>query len=262
MHVTPSDFRPDTFTIPKADICVCAGDASGFFEQGIDFIEKVISPAMPVVAVLGNHDYFGNSIKNVLHLARERCAGSNITFLENETVFFENVRIVGATLWTDFEIPWGGNDEDLTTEDRRAFAISFCRRYMLDFREIFRSDAFPDGMPGLLTSRELIARHAESRAFIRAELDKPWQGKTVVLSHHAPSPRSLLEKFRGHPSNAAFASDLSDLFLSGKLDIWVHGHIHQFFDYVEGGTRIVCNPVGYRHERGANGYKPGFVIEL
>ncbi|MQY49531.1 hypothetical protein GAO09_26200 [Rhizobiales bacterium RZME27] len=167
-----------------------------------------------------------------------------------------------ATLWTDFEIPWGGNDDEFTVDERRAFAINFCRRYMLDFREIFRSDAFPEGMPGLVTSRELIARHAESRAFIKAELDKPWQGKTVVVSHHAPTPRSLIERFRGHPSNAAFASDLSEVFHRGKPDVWVHGHIHQFFDYVEGGTRIVCNAVGYRHERGTNGYRPGFVIDL
>ncbi|WP_312403746.1 metallophosphoesterase [Rhizobium sp.] len=262
VHASPSDLNPVAITIPKADICVFAGDASGFFEQGIDFLKRVISPAMPVVAVLGNHDFYGNSIKNVLAAARAQTADTNIRYLENEVLHLDTLRIIGATLWTDFEILWGGDDEIRNIEERRASAIKLCRRYMLDFREIFRSDAFPDGMPGLVTSRELIERHAESRAFIEAELKKDWSGTTLVLTHHAPSPRSLLPRFTGHPSNAAFASDMTSVIKEGKPDYWVHGHIHEAADYYEYDTRVICNPRGYHHERGVNRYRPGFVIEL
>jgi Icc-related predicted phosphoesterase len=262
VHATPSDLRPDTITVPEADVCVVAGDASDFFDQGIDFLKRVISPFIPVVAVLGNHDFFGNSIESVLEAAQEQTAGTNIRYLENDVVVLGDVRIIGATLWTDFEILWGGGDEIQSVEERRAFAISFCRRYMLDFREIFRSDAFPDGMPGLVTSREFVSRHARSRAFIEAELAKAWSGTTLVLTHHAPSPRSLLPRFAGHPSNAAFASDLTSVINTRKPDYWVHGHIHEAADYYEHDTRVICNPRGYRHERGVNGYRPGFIIEL
>jgi len=140
--------------------------------------------------------------------------------------------------------------------------VGCCRRYMLDFREIYRSPPFNDDMPGLITSREILARHAKSRAVISTELAKPWNGKTIVLTHHAPSPRSLLEQFRGHPSNAAFASDLTSTIRKGRPNFWVHGHLHQAQDYMEGETRVICNPLGYRHERGRNGYQSEFTIEI
>lgn len=159
------------------------------------------------MATLGNNDYYGSTIDRTLEIARRETLGSNIAILENDTLEIDDVRIVGATLWTDFEIPWGGEgSDDIPVNERREFALSVCRRYMLDFHEIYRSQPFSDGMPGLITSRELIHRHQESRAFIATELAKPWDGTTVVLTHHAPSPRSLVEQYIGHPSNTAFAS--------------------------------------------------------
>ena len=261
MHVTHADLTAE-IDIPRADICICAGDISGWVEFGIDFLKRRIAPSMPVVAVLGNHDYYGTSIAGALVTAARKTQGSNIQILENETVVFDRVRIIGATLWTDFEVPWGTADDELPIKERRETAVGFCRRYMLDFREIYRSPPFHDGMPGLVTSREVIAKHIESKAFIAAELAKACPGKSVVLTHHAPSARSLLPQYNGHPTNAAFASDLTDLIQTGRPDVWIHGHIHQFQDYVEGQTRVICNPLGYRHERGKNGYRPSYVIEL
>ena len=133
---------------------------------------------------------------------------------------------------------------------------------MMDFHAIFRSEWFEDGMPGLLTTRELIERHVESRAFITEELAKPFAGTTIVLTHHAPLTKSLHPRFRGHPSNAAFASDLSDLIHKGKPDIWIHGHVHHALDYREGHTRVICNPLGYQREKSETGFIEGFVIDI
>jgi hypothetical protein len=38
------------------------------------------------------------------------------------------------------------------------------------------------------------------------------------------------------------------------VKLWVHGHVHDEWDYVEAGIRVVCNPLGYPfelHRRGA-----------
>lgn len=144
--------------------------------------------------------------------------------------------------------------------ERRDFAIDFCRQYMRDFSAMGSSDAFANG--DQLTSWELLVRHQESRAFIEAALATPYHGKTIVLTHHAPSPRSLHPKFTGHPSNAGFASDLTELILATDPDLWVHGHVYHFLDYVEGTTRIVCNPRGYRHEWEATGFQSNLVIDI
>jgi hypothetical protein len=29
------------------------------------------------------------------------------------------------------------------------------------------------------------------------------------------------------------------------VQLWIHGHTHDSFDYLLNGTRIVCNPRGY-----------------
>ncbi len=251
----------DQLEVPEADICICAGDISGITELSMEFLRRFISPHMPVVCVLGNHDYYGSSIDEALESAR-RHAGRNITVLENETTVVDGVRIIGATLWTDFEVEHGREGGELPLPERKALALSKSKQLMTDFRAILRSDWFKDGMPGLLTAKELIARHVESRDFIAKELATPFDGKTVVLSHHAPLARSLHPAFLGDPTNGAFASDLSGVFQIGKPDYWIHGHVHHFFDYQEGGTRVLCNPRGYRQERGLTGFIPGLVVDL
>ncbi|KQV39385.1 MULTISPECIES: metallophosphoesterase [unclassified Rhizobium] len=261
MHVNNSELARNGLEIPEADICICAGDVSGIVEMSITFLLRNISPRMPVIMVLGNHEYYGSTIDANLKTAKRMTKGTNITVLENETFFFGNVRIIGATLWTDFEIEHGLKTE-LPLSERKAFAINVCKHYMMDFHAIYRSDWPQRGMPGLLTAKELIERHMQSRTFITSELTDHFNGRTVVLSHHAPLPRSLHPRFKGHPSNGAFASDLCALISEGKPDFWVHGHVHHFLDYQEGSTRVICNPRGYERERAHTGFISGLVINI
>ncbi len=251
----------DQLEVPEADLCICAGDMSGIVELSMEYLKRFISPHMPIVCVLGNHDYYSSTIDQSLKSAK-RDAGRNITVLENETLVANGVRIIGATLWTDFEVEHGRDSGELPVPERKALAIRKCEKFMTDFRVIFRSDWCEDGMPGLLTAKELIARHVASRDFIARELSIPFDGKTVVLSHHAPSARSLHPAFLGDPTNGAFASDLTGIIHNGKPDYWIHGHVHHFLDYQEGGTRVLCNPRGYRQERRLTGFIPGLVIDI
>ena len=55
--------------------------------------------------VMGNHEFYGTVMKDELVAAKQRAAQSpNITLLENDTVTFNDIRILGCTLWTDFEL--------------------------------------------------------------------------------------------------------------------------------------------------------------
>lgn len=62
-------------------------------------------------------------------------------------------------------------------------------------------------------------------------------------THHAPHPNSVHQKYKDDLLSAAFASDVSEL-LEGA-DLWIHGHVHDSFDYRVGRCRVVANPAGY-----------------
>jgi Icc-related predicted phosphoesterase len=246
------------FPVPDADICIVAGDTAGEVATAVDFLLTDIEPIMPVVMTLGNHEYVGLTIDKAIERAKRRASGSNLHILENETVVLGGVRFIGATLWTDFEVETG-DEEELPIELRLEIAKRDAPRCIGDYTEI-RCSTMP-GMP--LTPDETIERHKVSRAFIEAELARPFGGKTLVLSHHAPLPMSLDKRFAGNVSNAAYASDLSMVIRAGRPDYWVHGHIHQFSDYVYDRTRVICNPRGFSSDRRFdNGFDAGFVVSL
>jgi predicted phosphodiesterase len=79
----------------------------------------------------------------------------------------------------------------------------------------------------------------------------------------APSMQSVADEYKQQPSSAAYASRLDSLV--EQADLWVHGHMHEPFDYRIGKCRVVCNPCGYRTRSGATenaAFDPDFIIEL
>ena len=65
----------------------------------------------------------------------------------------------------------------------------------------------------------------------------------MVVTNHAPHPNSVPAQYVGDSLSPAFASNLEKLM--GKASLWVHGHVHDSFDYRVNGTRVVCNLRGY-----------------
>lgn len=52
---------------------------------------------------------------------------------------------------------------------------------------------------------------------------------------------------------------------AGQADLWVHGHVHESFDYWIGRCRVVCNPRGYpgRAGQAENArFDPNYVVEI
>ena len=42
--------------------------------------------------------------------------------------------------------------------------------------------------------------------------------------------------------------------------LWIHGHIHESFDYKIGKTRVVCNPRGYASIEENKGFRPDYTL--
>ncbi|MBY3342897.1 MULTISPECIES: metallophosphoesterase family protein [Rhizobium] len=262
LHYSPMDALAGApLRIAEADICICAGDISENVSMSIAYLRRDIERHMPVILVLGNHDFYNSSIDLALERARREIEGTRIHLLENQTIEIAGCRFVGATLWTDFAVSIGG-DEHIPAEERRAIAFGLVPSLMADFSCISRSDPRRPGENGLITVQEILKRHIASRSFIDRELEKPFDGRTFVVTHHAPLIQSFDPRFFGHVTNAAFGSDLSDLITRRRPDVWIHGHVHRFRDYMADGTRVICNPRGYGDERDMGGFRPGFVIDL
>ena len=206
-----------------ADLLVLAGDI-GAGTQAIDFFRNW---PVPVLYLAGNHEFYGHAIEQIRIDLRKAAAGTSITFLDNDSVDLGGVRFLGTTLWTDYRLELNRTQRQLM--EQAELSINDHRRIVC--RE------------GRFTAAKALAEHELSRSWLNRELDRPYDGKTVVISHHGPHPLSVHPRYAGDPVNAAFVSDLSELL--PKADLWLHGHVHDSFDYKVGECRVVANPLGY-----------------
>jgi hypothetical protein len=66
-----------------------------------------------------------------------------------------------------------------------------------------------------------------------------------------PSYNLISDRYKGRGDNCFFASSL-DTFICDNTDlinVWVHGHSHDFLDTDILKTRFIRNPMGHPHER-------------
>ena len=103
-----------------------------------------------------------------------------------------------------------------------------------------------------------------SFGFIKEKVEEYKDKPIVIMTHHAPSPYSISEEYKGSMLNAAFASNLNKFIIKHpQIRLWVHGHIHTPTDYILGETRIACCPFGYNNENNFNlPYEYGLRIPI
>jgi len=226
---------------PDVDVLVLAGD----IHQGTQAIDRFRDWPVPVIYVAGNHEFYNQRWERARDDLRSACAGSNIHFLDNQDFEFNGVRFLGSTLWTDFRLAGLSQAEWMRNVDAG----------LNDFRAIRT-------IRGRFHSRNSLADHKLSRSWLECELSNDFDGETVVVTHHGPHPKSIHPRYAGNPLNAGFVSDLEPLM--AHVDLWLHGHVHDNFDYQVGRCRVVANPRGYQiGERVENPmFQPDLVIEL
>jgi predicted phosphodiesterase len=231
-------------TATEADVIVVAGDVHTQ-GRGPRFLARAF-PGKPVVYVAGNHEFAQGVFPDEIGNLRGQTEGfPDVRFLENQETIIGGVAFLGCTLWTDFGL-WG--------RITRPAAIHAADSMMPEYRQT----RLPGGR--LLTPAVTRKAHWLSRAFLEEKLKRHRGRKVVVISHHAPSARSIAADRRGDLLAASFASDLDRMIAIYQPALWVHGHTHGFIDYTIGATRIVCNAVGYPEAPSA--YRPDFLVEI
>jgi predicted phosphodiesterase len=229
-----------------ADALILAGD----IHQDAQGIRAFADWPVPVFYVHGNHENYDGDCLAVGEALRRMAGQTGVRYLERTAVHLEGVRVIGTCLWTDYQL--FGN---------APMAMRAAGHTLSDHRAIRMGDRGP------FLPEHALAEHQKSVAWLREQLDTPFEGKTVVVSHHGPHPLSVHPRYEGDIVNAAFVSDLTPLV--EQADLWVHGHVHDSFDYHVGKCRVVVNPRGYaknRRDAGVPGEvrweNPGFGPQL
>lgn len=233
----------------RPDVVVLAGDIDTG-TRGITWADTFFS-GIPVVYVHGNHEAYGHQLDELqfaLDEASKKTA--HVHFLQMRELKLGSVRFLGCTLWTDFRL--FGNDQ-------YARAIAACGEAMYDYERIHLAS---HGLRKLqpLDTEQL---HLQHRDWLRSRLAEPFDGRTVVVTHMAPSARSVTPKHADDMVSAAYASRLDDLV--ARADVWIHGHMHDSLDYQLGGCLVLCNPLGYKNRVGQSendGFLANLVVDI
>lgn len=227
------------------DVVVCAGDVlTKGIKPSVEWLRQNIGHTKPVVFTAGNHEFYGASVNESLNAAE--ALGPAVYFLENRTVEIGGVHFVGGTLWSDFHL-FGFNPE---------VAMSYAAHDMNDYKKIKLSKTpYVKFKP-----THAYRKHVETRKFIASELRRLRGQKVVVVTHHAPSSRSIASGYRTDPISASYASDMEELIFETGPALWVHGHVHHRNDYLLDTCRVVSNPRGYPGEN--TGFDPSFTVQV
>ncbi len=246
VHLEYSKFTP---LATDADIIILAGDIA-LGNKGV-FWAREKFPDKRIVYVPGNHEFYNSNRIETLKFLRIAGKQNNVQVLdENEFVLKkECIRFLGCTLWTNFEYFGAEN---------KVSAMISGQDDLNDFCLIEESGT----KSGIFTPEYSVRLHHHALNWLNTKLDEPFDGITVVITHHLPSKLSVSDKYKNNPLTPCFASELDELF--GKMNLWIHGHTHDSFDYVVNGTRVICNPRGYVIKRKAENlvFNPGLVVEI
>lgn len=222
----------DYFQIPEGEddtntVLVLAGDID-HYKHAVEWAAGYANRYKAIIQIAGNHEYWGTE----LYTAREKACQSlaeNHYVLDNQTVIIDDTRFIASTLWTDYK---QGDPVCKWSAERN----------MVDFKKIMVGKDYKK-----LTSAIIEYEHKYAVRYIQEEVSKPFNGKTVVVSHHAPSYKSSQYGYRENfLTDHCFYSNLE--WLMSEVDLWCHGHTHHNVDYMVGDCRVKANCKGWRSE--------------
>lgn len=253
----------------QADVLVLAGDIgsyqSGSSLQDDDFgLSRFANWPVPVLVVPGNHEYDTLDFDQAHTRLQAVCARYGFHWLERQTITSDQlglhttstphkaVRFVGTTLWTDFDALSEPNTPptQLMRQREKAFRAA---NFYLKKAQITRG-----GQPFL--AEQIRDQSLVCQAWLREALAQPFEGRTVVVSHFAPSLHSADPRYGMTPGTAGFCNALDNLLSHAQL--WLHGHLHCPQDYMARGCRVVANPLGYAGKNEQQFFKPQHLISL
>lgn len=245
--------------ITDADCIILAGDI-GVGVNNILFANKWQKELnIPIIVINGNHEYYNNgyyysgaehlnlNLVEMLQLKQSALCEKDVHFLENQAVIINGVRFLGCTLWTNFR-----TNPALTRHQE----MTETKNYLTDYHVIYYDRA------SLLKPEHILKVHEKSRRWLSAQLKKDFLGKTVVITHHAPTLEGVAPVFRGN-KNGGFCNKMDGFLRRHRenVDLWCFGHTHFNIDKTIEGVRCYSNQCGYPNEH-IEDFDPLKVIDI
>lgn len=228
-----SDLDPGT-----GEVLILAGDvctASSFVMRGeetwkkryLDFFNKCVEGYDRVFYVMGNHEHYSYFYDETEKTLREFLP-EGITLLHNQSEYYNGVHFVGATMWTDFD---NGN----------GVVMESAKQQMNDYHTVYVKKTMDK-----LSPDQTLKDHDNTINWFGQCVPTLAQGPVVMITHHAPSPKSFSCGYRDEEAKPAYVSDMESFIKKNdNISLWVHGHIHETNSYHIGNCRVVSNPRGY-----------------
>lgn len=220
--------------LASADMLIVAGDLANDPERNwpgaLERLSRLIEPER-IWVIPGNHDYYRFRLDGDDRLA-EIAARAGVNFAQKTAIEADGLRLLLCTLWTDFRLKGGEKT-----------AMAAARRGLNDYNFI----TLPGEHGGLRQIRpeETLAVHLDHRAWLEAELSRPWEGRTVVVTHHCPHPSATGFVDAITP---AFTSNLGAMIRKYRPEAWIFGHTHRRLRARVGRTEVRNASLGYPHE--------------
>lgn len=209
-----------------ADIAILTGDIAGG-TYSIGFINHLISLGYEVIYVLGNHEFYGHNVDELILKWRELSKRTDgLHFLEGDSIVIGDVEFFGTCLWTSL-------NTNSKSEDVDSF-LKLKLKKEKDFASIknWNVDKMKD-------------RFYDAWGNLQNLLEKSDSKKKVVLSHYLPSYICIHECYINSVNNSMFATELGNYIACSDIMYWFHGHTHSSVDKMIGDTRVICEPYGY-----------------
>lgn len=249
------EFGSYDYALPNADVYVFAGDIHTE-TQALEWFEN-LNLDKPIIYITGNHEYYSASksqikkkkakSKDEIDFALKQHNLKNLHVLQNDSVVIDGVKFFGSTFWTDI------NNNDPTL-------LFMLKKTLNDFVYIL-DDKTSGSPPKTWDTNNFCSENAIARVCLHEDL-KDWQGKSVVITHHAPSFQSLDGKIVDDTNYLYANTRIENWIADIKPTVWIHGHTHHCVDYMLDQTRIVSNQHGYKKYAEVKEYNPNKVIEI
>jgi predicted phosphodiesterase len=251
---------------PGADLLILAGDIGARPNAPLSrhgrndwclsrFSPKLGNWPVPVVYLPGNHEFDGQDFDECYGALREQAESLGMVWLEKETRVLGDVRLLGTTLWTDFDAlcQWPESAPGIMTHrlqmrQKASHAADFYLRKVGTTRHGQPFDAAG------VRDEALVCQN-----WLRAQLEQPFGGKTVVVTHFAPSLKSADPRYGVTPGTAGFCNALDPLV--AQADVWLHGHLHCPSRYTVQRCRVFANPLGYAKSGEQVGFESQLLIQ-
>lgn len=211
----------------QAEVLILAGDVWEYatIHNHKRFIDYISNEYELVLLVEGNHEWYNYNIRSTFNI--EAFFPNNVVLLKNNVFKHKDVSFYGGSMWCnprEFQVM----DEFVIRNAVNCFKKINSGSRNLNFDDV--QEFYDEFMEGLYT------------------FDIVTQGKKVVVSHFAPSMKSVSPLYKNSSTNQFFCNNIDDFLASSGINFYIHGHVHSRHDYMIGNTNVLCNPHGYKGE--------------